>query len=213
MNQRPEGGDRTGGGDADSDGNANSRVSRGGWEQRLPAFLHPPALLRDRVGLAGERVVTPRLALLFAGAAALLLPWTVTLFLTLPAREQAQRWNIAWGGFDALLILVFTGAAVRILRLSPKSAFVNAAAATLLVVDAWFDIMTAPTTSELVQALLMAALVELPMAALCARTALRVLSLLEQARPYLVEAGFTVHNGRLVPPPPDPSTPPGAPSP
>ncbi|MER5636259.1 hypothetical protein ABT095_04815 [Kitasatospora sp. NPDC002227] len=172
-----------------------------GWERRLPAFLHPPALLRERASLASERVVTPRLALVFLTAAALLLPWTVLLFLTLPGRQQAERWNIAWGGFDALLILVFTGAAVRILRLSPKSAFVNAAAATLLVVDAWFDVMTAPTTGELVQALLMAGLVELPMAVICARTALRVLSLLEQARPYLVEAGFTIADGRLVPPP------------
>ncbi|WP_441246765.1 hypothetical protein [Kitasatospora sp. McL0602] len=181
------------------------------WDQRLPRFLHPPALLEDRARLHSERVVTPRLALLFLGAAAVLLPWTVLLFLTLPAHQQAQRWNIAWGGFDALLIVVFTGAAVRILRLSPRGVLVNSAAATLLVVDAWFDVMTAPTTGELVQALLMAGLVELPMAVVCARTALRVVSLLEQARPYLVEAGFTIQGGRLTPPPSAPPAPPEAP--
>ncbi|MFD0258699.1 hypothetical protein ACFVH7_10545 [Kitasatospora indigofera] len=168
------------------------------WEQRLPRFLHPPALL-DTPGSSADRVVTPRLALFFLAAAAVLVPWTTWLFLTLPAREQAERWNVAWGGFDALLVLVFAAAAVRILRLSVRSAAVNAVAAALLVVDAWFDVMLAPA-AELPVALLMAVLVELPMAFLCARTSLRVLSLMEQARPYLVAAGFTVRQGRLVPP-------------
>jgi hypothetical protein len=169
------------------------------WERRLPGFLQPPAILASALGHS-ERVVRPRLALLYFVSAIVLVPWTVLLFLILPGRERAAHWDVAWGGFDALLIIVFTGCAVRILRLSPRSAVVTAVAGTLLVTDAWFDVMLAATTRDVVIALLMAFLVELPMAALCFRTCFRVLSLLEQARPYLRDLGFTVHNGRLVPP-------------
>jgi hypothetical protein len=169
------------------------------WERRLPGFLQPPAILTSGAEHS-ERVVRPRLALLYFVSAIVLVPWTVLLFLTLPGRERAAHWDIAWGGFDALLIVVFTGCAVRILRLSPRSAIVTAVAGALLVTDAWFDVMLASTTEDLVVALLMAFLVELPMAALCFRTCFRVLSLLEQARPYLRELGFTVHDGRLTPP-------------
>jgi hypothetical protein len=169
------------------------------WERRLPRFLQPPAFLTSALEHS-ERVVRPRLALLYFCAAVGLVPWTVLLFLTLPGRERAAHWDIAWGGFDALLIIIFTGCAVRILRLSPRSAAVTAVAGTLLVTDAWFDVMLAATSQDTVVALLMACLVELPLAALCFRTCFRVLSLLEQARPYLRDLGFTVHDGRLVPP-------------
>ncbi|MEZ0066312.1 hypothetical protein ABIA32_002322 [Streptacidiphilus sp. MAP12-20] len=172
------------------------------WESRLPHFLQPPAFLASALEGSGhsERVVRPRLALVYFCSALVLVPWTIVLFLTLPGRERAAHWDVAWGGFDAMLIIVFTGCAVRILRLSPRSALVTAVAGALLVTDAWFDVMLSPTRGELVAALLMAFLVELPLAALCFRTSFRVLSLLEQARPYLRELGFTVHHGRLVPP-------------
>jgi hypothetical protein len=41
------------------------------------------------------------------------------------------------------------------------------AAATLLFVDAWFDILTASSRSELVTAIVEAAVVELPIAIFC----------------------------------------------
>src|ERR671934_142406 len=43
------------------------------------------------------------LAALFAGAAGLLVPWTVTLARALPSRHEAVHWNLAWVGFDAML--------------------------------------------------------------------------------------------------------------
>ncbi|MFC5909742.1 hypothetical protein [Streptacidiphilus monticola] len=175
-------------------------MSRNDWDQHLPRFLQPPPILCD-LPRHSERLLRPRYAALFFLAALILVPWTVGLFLTLPSSAEAARWNTAWGGFDALLILVFAGCAIRIMRLSPRSAAVTAAAAALLVTDAWFDIMLAPTTRDLVAAVLMAALVELPLAALCLRTSFRVLNVLEQARPYLRQAGFTIEQGRLVPPP------------
>jgi len=50
---------------------------------------------------------------------------------------------------------------------------VASATATLLVVDAWFDTLTASTGTELGIALAMALLVELPLAALCVLVARR----------------------------------------
>ncbi|MEZ0095314.1 hypothetical protein [Streptacidiphilus sp. EB129] len=171
------------------------------WERRLPRALRPPALFGDGTAEHAEHVVTPALALFFLGSALVLAPWTAWLFLTLPPAAVAAHWNLAWGGFDALMIVAFIGAGVRILRVSARGAVVTAAACALLVTDAWFDVMTASTRDELVEALLMAGLVELPMAALCLRTSLRVVGLLEQARPHLLRAGFTIRHGRLVPPP------------
>ncbi|MFC1407255.1 MULTISPECIES: hypothetical protein [Streptacidiphilus] len=169
------------------------------WERHLPRFLQPPAILATALE-HNEYLVRPRLALLYVCSAVVLVPWTVVLFLTLPGQERAAHWSVAWGGFDALLIIVFAGCAVRILRLSSRTAAVTAAAGALLVTDAWFDVMLASTTYDMVEALVMAVLVELPIAALCFRTSFRVSSLLEQARPYLRELGFTVRDGRLVPP-------------
>ena len=64
------------------------------------------------------------------------------------------------------------------LRRSPWLEGTATAAATLLVVDAWFDIMTSSTHLELAIAIGEAVLIELPLAGLCyllARDAERVL--------------------------------------
>lgn len=114
----------------------------------------------------------------FAVAAVCLLPWIVLLVRVLPATQRAAHWDVAWAGFDAGMALVLLGVAAAAWRRSPWLEGAAAAAATLLVVDAWFDVLTSPTRGELVLALAEAMLVELPLAALCAliaRDAERVL--------------------------------------
>lgn len=147
-----------------------------------------------------DRVLHPRYAGLYVLGAVLLVPWTIFLFITLPDRNVSHWWSVTWGGFDVMLVIVFVGCAYRILRLSPLTAVVCAAAAALLVTDAWFDITLAGTRDDLIGAVLLAVLVELPMAALCVRTSMRVMRVFDQARPYLRAAGFRVVGGRLVPP-------------
>ncbi|GGO87844.1 hypothetical protein [Wenjunlia tyrosinilytica] len=195
-----------------SDEGGGRLTSAASWAERLPGFLRPPVLLAQRMR-GSDPVVPPWLALFFAAAALLLIPWTVWLFLSLPERPRAAHWQIAWGGFDTMLIITFVGAAYRILRRSPKGALVTSVAGTLLVVDAWFDVLTADSTDDVVIALVMAGLVELPVAAICFRTAFSIINVLEQARPYLLHAGFTLHHGRLEPPAtwPDPQSPPAPP--
>ena len=115
---------------------------------------------------------------LFAASALFLLPWIVVLARVLPATERAAHWDVAWAGFDAGMALVLLGVAVAAWRRSPWLEGAAAAAATLLVVDAWFDVLTSSTTTGLVAAVAEAVVVELPLAALCAliaRDAERVL--------------------------------------
>jgi len=74
---------------------------------------------------------------------------------------------------------------------------------TLLVCDAWFDVLTSRGTTDVVQAAVLAVFVELPIAALCFWMATNLAHAVEVARPYLQKAGFTIARNRLVPPPTD----------
>lgn len=119
-----------------------------------PADLVPPAR-------------RPWLASAFIVWAVGLGAWSAWLTVTLPHRHLTPNWNIAWGGFDVILAigLITTGTtAWRGSDWFPTSAV---ATATLLVVDAWFDILTSHHGAELAQAIAMALIVELPLAALC----------------------------------------------
>jgi hypothetical protein len=95
-----------------------------------------------------------------------LIPWTIYLGLTLPDRQLSPHYNIAWVGFDVLELIALGATGYFALRGSRYLALTSAAAATLLVVDAWFDIMTSPR-DQIMQAIVLAVLVELPLAAVC----------------------------------------------
>jgi hypothetical protein len=96
-----------------------------------------------------------------------MIPWTVFLWFTLPVRQISPHYNLAWTGFDVLLagVLLATGACV--IKRSRYLTVTAASASTLLVVDAWFDITTSPVGAELLWAVVMAAVAELPLAAVC----------------------------------------------
>ena len=115
---------------------------------------------------------------LFMLSAIVLVPWVVFLARALPATHAAAHWDIAWAGFDFGLALLLLAVAISAWRRSPWLEGAATAAATLLVVDAWFDILTSSTQLELAVAICEAMLVELPLAVLCfllARDAERVL--------------------------------------
>jgi hypothetical protein len=107
------------------------------------------------------------LAPLFALAAVVLLPWIVLLAMTLPSTHRAERWDVAWVGFDAMLALLLLAVAITAWRRSNWLESSASAAATLLFVDAWFDVLTSSTQAELVTAIVEALVVELPLAVLC----------------------------------------------
>jgi hypothetical protein len=104
---------------------------------------------------------------LFGLAALLLVPWVFLTIADLPSAHRSAHWDIAWGGFDIALALLLLSVAIAAWRGSPWLEGAATATATLLFVDAWFDVLTSSTRAEFVVALLEAAFVELPLAVLC----------------------------------------------
>ncbi len=103
----------------------------------------------------------------FGGAGIALLPWTIWLSTSLAPRHRAVNWDLAWSGFDTGLAVAFLLTAFAAWR---RSTWVQAAAAatgTLLIVDAWFDVLLESRGTELRRAILEAVLAELPVALLC----------------------------------------------
>jgi hypothetical protein len=112
--------------------------------------------------------VRPRRAAgLFFVLGACLVPWTLLLAYRLPSRKYAHHWDVAWVGLDVALGLILVATGIAILRESPGRRSLAAAACTLLLTDAWFDLITASTTNERWLALTLAVLVEVPVAILC----------------------------------------------
>jgi hypothetical protein len=121
---------------------------------------------------------------LFGLAGIVLVPWILFLIRSLPSTHAAAHWDIAWAGFDVALAFLLLAVAVAAWRRSPWLEGAATAAAALLAVDAWFDILTSSTNVERLMAIGEAALAELPLAVLClllARDAERVLSRLSRS--------------------------------
>jgi hypothetical protein len=132
----------------------------------LKRSLTPLMEAHSAIGLMRTRALD-WVGVLFAAAALILVPWVVFLVHALPSDHRSAHWDVAWGGFDTALALLLAGVAVAALRRSPWLEGVATAAATLLFVDAWFDILTASSRSELATAIVEAAVVELPIAIFC----------------------------------------------
>jgi hypothetical protein len=103
---------------------------------------------------------------LFAIFSLILLPWTIYLAASLPGRQVSNHYDTAWAGFDVMLLAGLASSAYFALRRSRYLATTAAATAAMLAVDAWFDVMTTPA-SQLLQSVLLAVAVELPLAAVC----------------------------------------------
>ena len=118
------------------------------------------------------RSVVPRRALVrwmipfYALMAAAMLPWVAYLAWTLPARNVAAHYRLAWVGFDLLLCAALARTAYLAWRRSPFVVNIASATAALLVVDAWFDVTTSPGGDDLMLSAVLALLVELPLAVL-----------------------------------------------
>ncbi len=127
-----------------------------------PPAVRPPAVHR----LLGRVLV---------GCGLALLPWLFVLAADLPATATAAHWPLAWVGLDAMEALGLIATGLLAVRRDHRLALPATATAVLLVVDAWFDATTSASGTGLAAALLMAACVELPLAAVCALLAIRAL--------------------------------------
>ncbi len=142
-----------------------------------------------------------RLVMAVFGAVGLgLIPWTVWLSSDLRPDHTSNHWDVAWTGFDVGLALAFLATAVAAWRRSPWTGFFAGAAGTLLVTDAWFDVMLEDAGGRRT-AILEAILAELPMALVCfwiaARTE-RFLARAVEAASHLAPAGEGASESDLV---------------
>jgi hypothetical protein len=128
-------------------------------------------VLRSLRGMAKveERAeLVPRwVALLLTAIVAGLVVWTLYLTYALPARHVTDHWRIAWAGFDLGLALALAVTALGVLREAPWVDATAAATATLLLTDAWFDIILADAGGERTEAIVLAIIGEIPLALFC----------------------------------------------
>jgi hypothetical protein len=117
--------------------------------------------------LSDDSRITRWAGLIFGCCAVVLAPWIVVIALTLPSRQLSPNYDIAWAGFDVILFLAVASTAGTALRKSQHLTMAASWSSALLTTDAWFDVMTAPAGQDRIEAIVMACLVELPLAAVC----------------------------------------------
>ena len=152
-----------------------------------------------RFELGAGRIIPRWVVAFFLGGAVILIPWDVLMFSVPQVVNVPKHWVLVWGGFDCFLILGFAVTAFRLITRSPRGAVTAAMTGTMLLIDAWFDVLTTHRGGQLVS-ILMAVFAEIPCALICFYVSRRIVNLFEQAKELLGAGGFTVRNGRLVPP-------------
>jgi hypothetical protein len=108
----------------------------------------------------------------------------------------STNYDAAWAGFDVLLALTLASTAYFALRRSRYLATTASATATMLVVDAWFDVLTTPGVQR-IESILLAAFVELPLAAVCVWLSWHTQQLEEQRIVLLMRRYPGSRNSRL----------------
>jgi hypothetical protein len=126
-------------------------------------------LVEEEVDGTALRIRPARWVTLLLGLVAIgLVPWTLYLTFVLPSRHLTFHYDLAWVGFDVALACAFAATTLAALRRSHWLVPFAAVTGTMLVCDAWFDIVTSQSGGEMWEAVAEAVLGELPLAALCA---------------------------------------------
>jgi hypothetical protein len=111
------------------------------------------------------RFFLPRMLLIFfALASCILVPWSIVVWQSLPAHHLDRHWNLAWSGFDISLVISLGLTSFLGLRKSGWVILPATIAGTLLLMDAWFDYLTAKQGWESGFSLVLAIFIEVPFA-------------------------------------------------
>ena len=139
------------------------------------------------------RVIRWSLLRLLTVGALLEMVWTIYVGYKLPRHYVANHWDVAWVGIDAAEVLLLSASAWAAWRRNTLLVIFATASATLLLLDAWFDVTTA-LHGDVFQGILLAGLVEVPSAAVLlwvAHRGLRHAVLLPSAGPGLTSRSNT----------------------
>ena len=118
----------------------------------------------------------PRVIATFYVVLALItVPWTVYLDQTLPVRHTFHNWDIAWVGLDIFLCFMLLMTGLLLYKQSKWVIFPSIGAATCLIIDVWFDVLGSHSGHQLIEAVILAILVELPLALVSTYIAYKVI--------------------------------------
>jgi hypothetical protein len=113
-----------------------------------------------------------RVAIVVLGTASVaLIPWTLWLTYNLPSRHVTHHYDVAWVGFDVALAVMIGWTAHAALRRARRVVVLASITGTMLLCDAWFDVVTSWDD----EAILLATFAEVPLALLCLLLARRQL--------------------------------------
>ncbi len=111
-----------------------------------------------------------------------LIPWIGYLAVSLPTHYVASQWKVAWVGFDIALVMMLSWTAWNAWHRRQLLVLTAIITATLLVCDAWFDVVLDWGTRHVAVSIATAVLAELPLAGLLVRVAVRLIRAVQRAR-------------------------------
>jgi hypothetical protein len=138
---------------------------------RALAAIDEPHILSDPRFLTRRRIAL----LVIMGCCVVLAAWIVVLHLTLPNHYTSSHWRGAWVGFDIALLAAFAATAWAAWRERQVLVLVLTVTGTLLVCDAWFDLLLDIGTSEFRMSVLSAVVAEFPLAFMMFNAAWRLM--------------------------------------
>jgi hypothetical protein len=125
---------------------------------------------------------------MFTGSLALI-AWIGILASTLPDHHSDKQWKAAWVGFDIALVIGMLVTAVGAWKRRQFMAISCIVTSALLFCDAWFDIVLSWGSKDLLWAVLMAAVAEIPFGSYLFWAATRIIR--KSTEIALREAGYT----------------------
>jgi hypothetical protein len=121
-----------------------------------------------------KKVFPSWLPILYGSACVILIPWTAFLAYELPPRYVSHHWDVAWAGFDIAMAGLFALTALLAIKKSSWAALSAVMLSTILVTDAWFDVLTSRPGRQEHLAMAEAVFIELPLAILSFALAHRI---------------------------------------
>lgn len=122
------------------------------------------------------------MALIFFAICLGLIPQILHLSSSLSVVKVANHWRMVWVGLDIAEAAVFLLTAWFLIRGSILVAVTASMAATMLWLDAWFDVLTSVRQADIDAATNLAVFAEVPIGLFCIYVALRPLLALRQPR-------------------------------
>jgi len=126
------------------------------------------------MSLQKAKINHQKTAKLFLLSALFVTLWIIYLSLNIPANYKTKNWDVAWVGFDLLMLGNLLMAAYSLWKRKASSAIYLAILGGALIIDMWFDITTS-SGGDLVEAILLGVLLELPLAVFLIRLAHKIL--------------------------------------